>query len=336
MKYKFNKNHFIVGLIFLAVTWIALSFFQRNKKPELRWVDENGKKASPSSATGSHAEVNRNITNFLNDFKRTIDLYGRVVDQHGMGIAGATITIHALSSPSQNGSTPAAILTSDVSGDFSILGLKGFQLGVVAEKKGYIYYSPLGGPTSSATVGPSNHHKPEKRLILTLHDPGTMEPLVHSKESRRRFGPDGIPKKIFLDTEDGKSGSHALECKFITERFHLPEKDFYSKRYNWSFEMSIPGGGFIRNENDLRDTTKYQFEAPESGYQETVRYDFPADVPSGKWKRALKDSFFVKFPDGTHGRIRFTLEGFTDRSPLLLESWWNPKPGSRNLAHSEK
>ncbi|MES2477090.1 MAG: carboxypeptidase-like regulatory domain-containing protein [Verrucomicrobiota bacterium] len=315
------------------ILWIILSFLQLAKKPKLRWMGENGEKISPSSSgPSSHAEVDRGMTSFLNDFKRTIDLYGRVLDQNGKPIPGATITIYALDNPGPDASSSVSKLTSDANGNFSILGLKGFQLGVDAAKKGFIDYSPLGGPTSNATVGPKDHHKPEKRLILTLHDPGTMEPLIHTNESRRRFVADGTPKKIFLDSEDGKSGTHALECRFVTKRFQLPEKDFYSKRYDWSFEMRISGGGFVRNRSDLRDTANYQFEAPEAGYQETIRYDFPADQSSGEWKRALKDSFFVKFPDGTHGRIRFTLEGFTDRSPLLLETWWNPKPGPRNLA----
>jgi hypothetical protein len=76
----------------------------------------------------------------------------------------------------------------------------------------------------------------------------------------------------------------------------------------------------------------FNFEAPESGYKETIRVEYKADMPASKWQKFAQGSFFVKFADGSHGRIRFSVEGFSNSSPLLLGSWLNLKPGSRNVA----
>jgi hypothetical protein len=63
-----------------------------------------------------------------------------------------------------------------------------------------------------------------------------------------------------------------------------------------------------------------------------IRYHNPADSPPEKWKRVQHGRYFVKFPDGTHARIEFDVDGASDWSPLRMASWMSLKPGSRNLA----
>ncbi len=279
----------------------------------------------------SHADVHSGnpVGAFLNAYETPIELYGKVVDQHGKPIEGANVTVHAHGKPFCDGSAPVARLTSGADGGFSMLGLKGFQLAVMADKKGFIYYSPLGGPASTSLVSQST--TPKSPLVLTLHDPGPMEPLVHVPQKLWNLPSDGAPRRIALNSEKGV-GVHQIEFRFISEWRNLPQdNEINSKLFNWSFEARIPGGGFIQNKRDLNMKAVYQFEAPEEPYQETIKYDFPASIPN-RWKVKVKDSFFVKFPDGTYGRIRFDVEGFTDQTPLYMETFWNPKPGSRNLS----
>jgi hypothetical protein len=92
----------------------------------------------------------------------------------------------------------------------------------------------------------------------------------------------------------------------------------------------IPGGGFVWNDGD------YNFEAPESGYKESIRYDYPARLSRDKWKRFQNGRYFVKFADGSHARIRLDIDGGSDRRPLAMTSWLSLKPGSRNLASPHK
>lgn len=290
---------------------------------------------APTGSQGdpkSHAKISPQELAFLNAFRQPINLFGKVVDQHGNPIEGATIEVYANDKPFSDGGPPDVTLVSDISGSFSVVGLKGVALGVLAKKKGYIHYSPVGGPTSSANVTSSKYANATHPLILTLHDPGELEPLVHLGQKNWALPSDGTPCEIALDSKDGNGGSHVIEFKFITKRFLLPEDQLYTKQYDWSFEAVIPGGGFARNQNDLDMKSYYQFEAPVDGYVEKIRYDFPSNLSKEQWTNFAMDSFFVRFPDGTHGRIRFTIHGLSNRKPLLMETWFNPKPGSRNLS----
>lgn len=330
MNHKATKLVILIGLCIV----IATMLMQRMCSGPLWSRDPELKPGSTSSqqASSSHARITAGDQAFLDAFNRRLDLFGKVVDQHGKPIEGATIEVYANNKPFSDGGPPDVTLVSDVSGAFSVVGLNGIALGVLAMKKGYIHYSPLGGPTSSANITSSKHSDAAHPLILTLHDPGELEPLVHTDEQRWGFRPDGTPRKIALDSKDGRSGSHMIEFKFITKRFSLPEDQLYSSQYDWSFEATIPGGGFVRNKNDLEMEKIYQFEAPTGGYQESIHYEFPSTLPKEQWKKMEMDSFFIRFPDDTYGRIRFRIDGFSDRSPLTMETWFNPKPGSRNLS----
>lgn len=109
----------------------------------------------------------------------------------------------------------------------------------------------------------------------------------------------------------------------------IPADDAHFRdRFDWSLQMRIPGGGFVWSDDD------YNFEAPEIGYQESVILDYKATMPIDRWRRGGQGSFFVKFADGCHGRIRLKIDGMErgDGSPLTLTTWLNPKPGSRNLS----
>ena len=272
----------------------------------------------------------REYAAFRAAYDQWFDIYGKVVNQRGEPVAGASVKAMVVDSPVHAGPPPIVVLT-DASGIFSFHGLKGAEVGVDAFKEGCIRYDTT-GPSSSATIDNPESTGPAQPLILTLHDPGVMEQLVHKEHQRWRLPDDGAPKLIYLDEENGKNGNHAIEFRFKSEYQQLPEEKLYDYRFDWSFEMRIPGGGFLRNNNDLKKDSYYQFDAPVTGYQDGVRYGFSHSQDREDWRKFLNDSFFVKFPDGTHGRIRFVVQGDAYRSPLLMETWYNPKPGSRNLA----
>ena len=326
---KRNVRLLITLVVFLLVALLVFHECRNRENVQLRNERTDSGKAETVSGNLRNKD---GMAAFLKAFEQRIDLYGKVQDQHGKPIEGATVEIHASDKPFSDGSPPAAILRSDASGAFSILGLKGVQLGVSVNKKGYIYYSPLGGPTSSAVVTDSKYADPLNPLILTLHDPGVMEPLIHIEEQRWKLPADGTLRKIFLDAPDGKQGGHAVEVRYKSEYNQLPEEKLYGYRFNWGFELRVSNGGFVRNENDLRMGSYYQFEAPVEGYKEVVRYQFFNSQSENEWRKLAQDSLFVKFPDGSYGRIRFKIEGDAYKSPLILEAWYNSKLGSCNLS----
>jgi hypothetical protein len=210
-------------------------------------------------------------------------------------------------------------------------------LGVDVTKDGYLDLpaSEMGNPTSSKRIDyglledkGAKFKDPNNPTIFTLHKLGPLEPMVYVDDQRWRLPVDGKPRNIALDSAKG-IGPHQIEFRFESNWNQLPnENESNFKRFDWKLEARIPGGGFVRNRSD------YAFEAPESGYEEKIIIDYPKDAPN--WEKLVNRRYFVRFPDGTHGRIRFGISGDSDRSPLLMTSWMNLKPGSRNLASEKK
>lgn len=229
-------------------------------------------------------------------------------------------------------------LSSDVNGLFFVRGIRAVSIGVVVTKDGYLTLGDRGleNPASSRSIdfGLSDSKgkqfkDPDHPTLFTLHKIGPVEPLVYVKEKRWRLVVDGTPRKIALDSEKG-IGAHQIEFRFLSGWSQIPSGKRYGRRFDWSLEAHIPGGGFIKNKSD------YNFVAPEAGYEETIQIEYAAAMPQGQWKRSRSERYFVIFSDGTHGRIRFDIDGASDDGPLSMTSWMNLKPGSRNLASFTK
>ena len=255
------------------------------------------------SDTPNHAAV-RKDKQMLELCKTPIELYGRVEDQHGKPVPGATVKMDPLDNPSGSASASTVVMTSDAEGNFSVKGLHGASMGVSVSKKGYVYISPLGWPASQATVyyadgakDGKRHSNPKTPLVLRLLNPGPLEPLVYVRQKRWKIALDGTPCLIALDSEDGK-GPHQIEFRLWSDTHSRrePGNNVYTA-FDWTFEARIPGGGFIWNDSDLN------FEAPEAGYKEMIRYHFPKTLPRDKWKKLRSGRYFVRFPDGTNARI---------------------------------
>ncbi len=277
------------------------------------------------------------IVGFFAAYQTPIKLHGKVVDQHGDPVPGASITLTPVDSPFGDESKSKRTISSDAEGKFSVKGLKGASMGVQVFKNGYLDIPPLGGPASFVMVDYSDNAKIGKRysnpatpLVLKLHKAGPADPMVYVGRKRWRLPVDGSPTRIALDSENGE-GKHQIEFRFWSDWNKLPKSnEMYGKQYDWTFEAHILGGGFIWNDG------AYNFEAPESGYKEMIRYHNSADLPREKWKRVHSGRYFVKFPDGTHARIEFSIDGSSDWRPLSMTSWMSLKPGSRNLASPSK
>ncbi|MBK1815089.1 carboxypeptidase regulatory-like domain-containing protein [Luteolibacter yonseiensis] len=291
----------------------------------------------PAGRSPSHAVAMGNgpVQSLLDAFSTPIELYGIVTDQHGAPVPGAKIELTPVSSPLADGSSSETKVTlvTDADGKFSVTGLNGVSMGVKASKEGYLRIPPLSGPASSSMVEYADGAAPGKRysnpatpLALVLHDIGTPEPMSYTKETRWKLPIDGTPRRISLDSENGE-GPHAIEFRFKSDCLTLPDGG-YGMRFDWSLDAAIPGGGFLWSGDSI------MFEAPEQGYKETIHLEARASQPQDKWKRIKSGRYFVKFPDGSYGRLVLEVDGDTQvgESAITMTSWLNQKPGSRNLA----
>ncbi len=259
-----------------------------------------------------------------------VDIYGKVIDQYGKPVAGATVALSPINR--FQGSYGGIKLTTDSAGLFLAKGLYGKSLGIAVNKEGYLRYPPLSSISSSELLNyersdaGERHSNASNPIMLELLKLGLLEPLAYVKKKRWKLSVDGTPRTISLETEKGE-GAHQIEFRFKSDWDKLPaNNEINSKMYDWSFEIRISGGGLVWDESDAK------FEAPDYGYKETIRYTYFAGMPREDWKRMRYGRYFVKFADGTHGRIQFDIDGSSDRSPLYMESWLNLKPDSRNLA----
>jgi hypothetical protein len=284
---------------------------------------------------GSHNGQNPTAA-FLGAFKSPIELYGKTVNQHGDPVAGVSVRLSLVDQPFADQSNSKMILISDSVGKFTVKGKRGFAMGVSATKEGYMSLPPLGGATSSAMVyygaesgKGKRYNDPATPLILTLFEIGPVEPMFYVESKGWKLLMDGTVRGIALDSEKGL-GAHQIEFCFKSDWSKLPkDNEINAKRYDWSLEARIPGGGFVESDSD------YKFEAPEAGYQELIRIAYSAAMPQGQWKRSDYRRYFVRFADGSYGRIRFGIDGSAESEPLDMISWLNLKPGSRNLSSND-
>lgn len=288
----------------------------------------------------SHAVVKgvNPVAGYVSAYQTSIEFYGKVVDQHGDPVAGASITIFPFDNAFGRSDTNM-MLVSDASGGFSVKGLKGLAMGVETRKEGYLTYSDFGleKPASAHRIeygldgtNGARFKDPNHPTIFTLYKLGPLVPLVYIKAQNRGLPVDGSPRKIALDSKKG-IGTHQIEFRFTSDWNKLPNNNESNlKCFSWKLEAIIPGGGFCKRADD------YAFEAPESGYQDKIVFDYPISMPPDQWKRFDHGSYFVKFQDGTYGRIQMRINGREDIIPLNLSSWLSLKPNARNLASDKK
>jgi len=247
------------------------------------------------------------------------DLYGRVIDQFGNPVAGATVEGNVMFERGMNKtSVETHTTTTDANGLFQFTGLHGANLGTSVRKPGYeidvhgkAYTDAIGGGQSTAT----------NRATYTMYKLQGAEPMVHAQ-----FMQGGIPC-------DGTSISFNL----LTGKKDDPQKDLIGTLvrnpvnikpgipFDYSLTLAVPEGGLIAA-NDL-----YPYEAPNSGYQQSIVIDHPAAIKG--WSPIIEQWYYFKARSGTvYGRIKVHLTADYDGpvTHLELDIYANPS-GSRNL-----
>jgi len=263
-----------------------------------------------------------------------IEFYGQVLDLEDQPVAGAKIRYGALNAANfakvwEEG-VPKVVLTADKEGRFSIRA-KGGSLTVYASKEGY--YKLVGQSSGDFGYGFSDGQKPssdpENPVIFRLRKKGETEPLVYfdGPAPARSWIRVANGKSIYWDLSTGKIGKSPTSILVSQKHNKPPRKDnnYDPRKYDWSFTMKIPGGGLTK-----RQGGRFDFIAPEEGYEESVTISMDKDDPDWTVSRNLSHEYFVKFPNGNYARImvRNSTGGFR------YESHLNPS-GSRNLEYDK-
>ncbi|HEY4285052.1 MAG TPA: carboxypeptidase-like regulatory domain-containing protein [Chthoniobacterales bacterium] len=259
-----------------------------------------------------------------------IDFFGKVVDEQGAPVEGATVH-YIVGSLSFNGTGVEEARPSDANGNFTITGRRGPDLSVrvehpdfyktVQSEQRFQYASILRSREVDATPLPSS----SSPAIFLLRKKGIAEGLVHSRVELR-LPMSGESVSVSLSTGRIGNTSDAIRLSLQSKAKTLPLNEFHP--FDWNLAIQAPNGGLTSRADTL------DFTAPANGYEPEIRVDMPAVLGQPQWKSRSDRQYFVQLPSGRYGRFRLNIAA--DSGACLIESYLNPTAGSRNLEFDPK
>ena len=253
------------------------------------------------------------------DWQKPIEFYGRVLDENTNPVAGAGIRFQ-WADMTENVAANTSTTESDTEGLFSLHGKLGRSLEVYVGKEGY--YASHGGYKGFLYSLGNDIYSPDPQnpVIFLLHKKGQGVKLITSDNGTRsdlaiRVPKDGTPGRVdFPQNQIGATGQ--LEIS--------QNKPPWQGATNWSFSLSIPDGGLIENQDE------FQFQAPDTGYQPKIEYNFAKSEPD--WTTHVTKQFYIAFGQPRkYGWLRF--ESDISQETVFVTYAINPT-GSQNLEPS--
>lgn len=299
------KNRYIytliVPLVGLALVWNTC---RRADKNETQDVAE--KEVSPrTTADDSKNQANKidnnkiqtraeKIRDFLKDADAQINFYGRVIDQEGIGVQGATINyqleragkLMAAGDIVNNNEKATCLSTKD--GFFSIQGAKGLTLTILSiEKEGY--RDSKQNLNSFGYRGTPDLHnadlkKPVDFLLISNNIPKTKK--LYNK--RLTFSWNQDPVEIPIPS--------------VGKITIIPKRDWkpYQLRdFDWQVEISMDGAELVEIEIGQAKI------APIDGYQKSFKYG--SNKGDLQWAGAIRRHYAFRTDNGLYGFINFDL-----------------------------
>jgi hypothetical protein len=240
------------------------------------------------------------------EFKMPISFYGKVVDEEGQLVSGASIEFSWMDLSSEGTSQRNTI--SDGLGLFSLTSATGKSLTVRVSKQGYTPYHSKNRHTfeNSILSSPDRHYTPDPMnpVVFVLRKNRQGEALIVRSRQEAQLESGGQSKAFPIGAGD----------VFVSVE-RLPDET-PNARY-WNARVTVPDG-------ELQLTTEeFPYEAPEEGYANEFIITNGLSVQGNQG-----GMFYVKTPKG-YGRV---MVYYVPNMPwVYAESWFNPNPNSRNL-----
>lgn len=247
---------------------------------------------------------------------KSLDIYGRVIDQYGQPVAGAKVEGSILlnvSMVSSGGETHHTETDSD--GRFQILGVHGVHMGTQPQKQGYLFDSKL------SPQRPDNYQPdPNNPVIFTMWKLRGAEPLVsYSVDSKIAY--DGT--STAFDILTGQTSPNG-DLRVTLSRSPR-EVRRSGQKFDWNIRIEMLHGGL------LPEDEPYPYWAPEGDYKQL--FEFAMSSNNVPWQSRLTQSFFVKTAQGRYGRMQIDLHAALTPARIEIDLSMNPS-GSQNLESS--
>jgi hypothetical protein len=250
------------------------------------------------------------------EWKTPIEFYGKVLDQDGNPVAGATADIN-WTDMSPDGSSQMQV-TSDAAGLFSVTGISGKHMTVQVTKDGYLREISKGRSAFEfAGFWEPTYYEPDPNnpVIFYLKKKGEPAPLVSSKG--KFVATLGTPSPIPMPPSTGAASP-----------IHITVFESDAKTRKWRAHISVEDGGIIPA------LEEFPFQAPKEGYQTSLDLNEESPHPPG-WQDLHEGGWFyiktgqgygllklrqIKGKETLRYEILLNSEGGTNLEPEDLES----------------
>lgn len=338
-----NKRLYLIGLIVVVLLLLGGRWFWKSKQvppaePPVETVPASsantvvpsGTASQPTVAKTNPASVPPPAANPVNpkvaqmeamvaaENARSLDFYGKVIDQHGDPVAGVKVKagVGLIVSFDSSGGKDYYTET-DTAGRFSFVGIHGAGVGFILTKEGYTF-----NQRQPASSRPNDYvPDPNNPVIFHMWKLKGAEPMVSYSVSTA-IPCNGTPTSYDLLT--GKKVSSGGD--FVITLTRNPVNIDRGQPFDWSVTLSFPGGGL------MEVNALYPNEAPADGYQPSVTINMPKDMKN--WDAALNRAFYFKIDGGkNYGRMTVNIQADFQPPPTYFGAGVhiNPTPGDRNL-----
>lgn len=249
-------------------------------------------------------------------WKMPIEFYGKVVDQFGESVSGATIR---LTWTAIDDSHQTEIL-SGADGRFEFTGIRGKGLDASIRKEGYLPTGHSKGWFEYAAFFDEKFHVPsrENPVVFRLQKLTGAEPMLKFITNAEV---DVGPSPVVLNVETGKLGTDGdLSFSILTGA-----KGQYGPDFTITL-TAVNGAAFAFSEEE------FMSNAPEAGYQTAAVFNKLASAPN--YNRVQPYRLYVKTRSGKYAAVTGEItirEGLSDGKAGFHAIVYHNPSGSRNL-----
>jgi hypothetical protein len=238
-------------------------------------------------ATNQNLQQAFSNSHYVDDWRKPIAFYGKVVDESGKPLGGVEVLLE-WNDVSPSGSSRQKQFT-DTDGLFSLTGVSGRLLTVKIEKSQYsVVRKDAQFSFEYARQHEPNYHRPDssRPKLFKMRKLGPGAVLITSKYGvnknvRLKVPRDGQP--VLFDLLRRKQGDNGQISLINTK----PVIQKWRSATEWSLQIKIPDGGLVEHKDE------FPFAAPKTGYQPIVEFYFTKESPD--WVINFKKQFYIAF-----------------------------------------